>query len=461
MIKNSITVHIHNMYVELTPYTHVLISENFGYIANQLSGKQMSFDSDGALWLTFLKDQPAKIEQIIKDLSTNYSNCQYSQLAKDYMEFLENLEKDGFVRLSSFEESLKSSIPSLKLHSEIPTITDITIEITNLCNERCVHCYIPNKMKDHGKSMTVSNVKKLIDEFAEIHGKSITFTGGEVFLHSSFEEILDYAQYKGLQISIYSNLITLNSKHVHKLKELNVAVIQTSLYGISEKIHDSITRVKGSCLRTKQSIECLLEHDIPVRIACPVLCENRKEIVNVVKYAREKSIQIDVDFNITPRLDKSDDNLEHRMNINELEKCITDLMKYDKEYALQLLHRHKNIYDPNFNLVEHLNTPICPAGFHGLYVTPAGSVTTCPNLQGLSVDSISNHSLKDIWYDNSKLQSIRTTLEGSFPKCIRCVARDFCSRCFAMNYTETGSLTNPPKYACEMAFLFKKIFESN
>ena len=461
MINNSITVHIHNMYVKLTPYTHVLISENFGYIANQLSGKQMSFDSNGALWLTFLKEQPTKIEQIIKDLSKSYSNCQYFQLAEDYMEFLQNLEKEGLVQLSNINVSTNRSIPSLELHSEIPTITDITIEITNLCNERCVHCYIPNGMKDHGKSMTVSDVKRLIDEFAEIHGKSITFTGGEVFLHKSFSEILDYAQYKGLQISIYTNLITLNNKHVQKLKTLNISVIQTSLYGISEEIHDSITRVKGSCSRTKQSIECLLEHGIPVRIACPVLCENRKELVNVVKYAREKSIPIDVDFNITPRLDRSDDNLEHRMTINELEECINELMKYDKEYTLQLLHRHKNTYDSNFNLIEHLNTPICPAGFHGLYVTPAGNVTTCPNLQGMSVDSISNHSLKEIWYDNSKLQNIRTTLEGAFPQCIRCEARDFCSRCFARNYTETGSLTYPPEYACEMAFLFKKIFESN
>lgn len=40
-------------------------------------------------------------------------------------------------------------------------------------------------------------------------------------------------------------------------------------------IHDSITQVKGSWIKTKSAIEKLAKANIPVQISCPLMKANR------------------------------------------------------------------------------------------------------------------------------------------------------------------------------------------
>lgn len=448
-------------YFCLTKYSYVRCIGGLGFIANQSNGKQLVYDENGADWLSLLSRQPMSINSLLQHLIHKYSDLDIKEFTKDILYFLQTLKDEGFVLLEkSLKELEQKDCEDITLQMVVPPIKDLTIEITTRCNERCVHCYLPNKLKDSGLTMEISKIKSLVDEYSLMGGTSVTLTGGEALLHNDLIELMRYIYSRNLKIAIYSNLIALTDTQIDVMREVNVSDIQVSLYGVTPSVHDRITGVKGSCNRSKCSIEKLAKACIPIRIACPVMKENKNDIIKVLEYGKKLHISVELELNITPREDKSCDNLVHRLTINEMESMLKQLMEYDHDYTRNLLLRHKNIYDDNFNLAEYLNYPVCTAGHHGLYITADGKVTTCPNLQGVIMGHIETESLNDIWENSKIINKLRTTTESSFRKCISCEASDYCFRCFALNYTETGDYLTHPEYACEVAFLAKNIVEN-
>lgn len=448
------------LYICLSKYSFVRSTNNNAYIANQCTGKQLVYDMYGAKWLNMLTHIPQDVEEIINKLALCYDNVNKEELKKDFYEFVDILVAEGFViKGYTISEIRKNDNENIQMQLDIPQITDLTLEVTNHCNEHCIHCYLPESLKSTGTYLNLNKIKKIINEFIQIGGKTITLTGGEIFLYNDLSSLLHFIHEKHLGIIIYSNLISLSIMHLNELRDINILYIQTSLYGVNPNVHDIITGVKGSCARTKQSIEKIVSAKIPLRIVCPVMKENSTEIVNVLEYAKSLNIPIKLELNITAREDQSKENLEHRLSIAEMEILLRKLMAYDKEYTIDMLHRHKHKYDENFSFSEYLNYPVCTAGHYGLYITADGKVTTCPNLQGLEIGHIDSSSIKTIWNNNKVINELRKTTESSFPQCLNCEASDYCFRCFARNYTETGNYMCFPEYACDMAFLAKKIIE--
>jgi radical SAM protein with 4Fe4S-binding SPASM domain len=449
------------MFYSLKKGVQYRCTENYGYIAKLDSGYQLTLDAVGADFIKELSETPKSLDEIVDNLVIKYDALR-EEISKDFLDIATVLQDEGFISVSStqdFQEHEERKLPVI--NREIPPITDLTIEITNRCNERCVHCYLADAKKDNGKKLDISLVKRLIDEFAQMGGERITFTGGEPFLHPDLLSAIEYAAQRKLKVAIFSNLISVSTTQIKILKSLgNIIEIQVSLYSTDSAVHDMITKVKGSCCRTLTSIERMKDAGLPIKIACPVMLENKACVFNVIDYAKSQNIAVELEMYINSREDQSDDNLRHRMSIEEMSAFMYELMDYDEKLAIEILHRHKNKYDQTYNLVEELNMPLCQAGYYGLYVTADGVIAICPNMQGYALGDINVNNLQDIWIHNQKLENIRNIRECDFKECIRCEARDYCIRCFAHNYAEAKDILTMPKYACEMAFATKQIVEN-
>ena len=423
-------------YICLSQYSFIRCTPQRAYIGNQSTGKQLVYDAAGGDWLR-TSDTEASDAPPLGGLFYLLGHC-------------------GVLCLQALQTA---QFPEHSLVMDIPPIKDLTIEVTNRCNERCIHCYLPDELKDKGSTMNLGELKVLVDSFGDMGGQTVTLTGGEIFLHRDLSHLLQYIHQRQLRIIIYSNLIALSDEKLKELESVNVDHIQVSLYGINPEVHDRITGVKGSCVRTLHSIEKIIRTSIPLKIACPVMKENSLDVIPLLDYAKKKAIPVELELNITARENQEIDNLEHRLSVKEMEALLRELMVYDKEYTTNLLLRHKYTYDEHFPFAEYLNYPVCTAGHYGLYITSDGKVTTCPNLQGVEMGNVNQSSLKDIWSNSLEITALRHITECSFRQCINCEASDYCFRCFARNYTETGDCILIPKYACEMAFLAKKIIE--
>lgn len=130
------------------------------------------------------------------------------------------------------------------------------LELTDGCNLRCIHCY-----SDSGRSrlpeegpVLMEAWEHLIWELAELGCSQVQFTGGEALLmEDQLLDLIPVAEEKGIRVEVFANLTLLTTRIAKLFKKHNVRVA-TSLYAPDEKLHDSITTVKGSFAGTVGSI---------------------------------------------------------------------------------------------------------------------------------------------------------------------------------------------------------------
>lgn len=343
----------------------------------------------------------------------------------------------------------------------IPQLNTLVFEITNRCNERCVHCYIPVSQRKHGTDFSYQDICRLIDEFKEIGGKNVVFTGGEAFLHKNLINSIRYSKSKELWTTLYSNFTILTDAQIDILKDCGIDDIQVSIYSITPDVHDRITGVRGSCLRTMDSIERAVNAGLPVRLTCSLLKENYKEACEILGYAKQLGVMIAFEMNIITCPDTTTNNLQHRLDMHELEILLDSLMKYDPEFTRRMLKRLHIEFNSKEEYDSFMNSPICEAARDMLYISSSGQFYICPEWPIQKEHYTSGMSLKKFWENDEQLNRIRSITESSFQQCAKCEAIEYCVRCFARNLSETGDIMMPPKYACEFAFMAKKVIDKN
>lgn len=226
------------MLIRQSNNTYIRCSLDKGYIYNQLTRHDRVYDAVGCDFLKQIERIPKSIDDIVNAISQLYNDVSREVLTKDFLEFAEELAADKFLVMgntieeldekdtsftysvdnpktlaSDFTQETKVKISEntqdyfLESAQQKPKIRALQFELSSRCNERCIHCYIPNKKKDHGFDMPLAKVKSVLDEFAEMGGIFVTLSGGEAFLHKDLMEIVRYCREKDLGISILSNLI--------------------------------------------------------------------------------------------------------------------------------------------------------------------------------------------------------------------------------------------------------------
>lgn len=479
------------MFIKQSKNTFIRTTKRYGYITNQLTQHDRTYNEDGALWLKQITRDPKDIDTIIKQLMGEYEDAEYDVIKKDFLEFVDSLVRDRFVvigetieELENTDEDFTYSIDNPKtlvdnyyqwteenirentqdfFLEEVqgrPLISSLQFELSSRCNERCIHCYIPNEKKNHGFDMPTSKVKSILDEFAAMGGIHVTLSGGEAFLHKDIITIAQYCREKDLKISILSNLISLKDEQIPALKKLNLSLVQASLYSMNSEIHDQITTVKGSFEKTKASIEKLVAADIPVQISCPLMKANKSGYNEVLEYAKSLKIKAQTDYIMMARSDLDTENLAQRLSLTETEVVIRDIIEHDTQYKDETLEQLPISDRIQFDLERYKSQPVCGVGYDNCCITANGDVYPCAGWQDYVLGNVYKNSLKEIWENSERVKKLRTITQASFPQCLECKARNYCSRCLVRNYNESGGdMFAVNHHFCDVAFLNKRLVE--
>lgn len=291
-------------------------------------------------------------------------------------------------------------------------------------------------------------------------GLHITLSGGEAFLHKDILEICKYCREKDLKISILSNLISLKDYQIPTLKEVNLSIIQTSLYSMDPLIHDTITTVKGSWQKTKDAIEKLVAADIPIQISCPLMKANKNGYTEVLEYARKLKIKAQTDYIMMARSDLDTENLANRLSLEETADVIRDIVRFDTKYFEETLIQTPPSEDYLLDKERFMARPVCGVGYDNCCITANGDVYPCAGWQSFILGNVYKQPLKYIWENSPKIKELRNITQASFPQCIECEAQNYCSRCLVRNYNESGgNMFAVNHHFCDVAFLNKKIVE--
>jgi MoaA/NifB/PqqE/SkfB family radical SAM enzyme len=317
----------------------------------------------------------------------------------------------------------------------------LQIELTSRCNERCVHCYIPHGEKT--RSMDSALLFRIIEQCADMGVQKIVFSGGEPMLHPDFVAALEAAAARNLKIEVFSNLTLLNASIAERLKAA-AASVQTSLYSMDNAIHDSVTQMPGSCEKTKQGIQTLIDHGIAVFVSCPLMTYNKDSYPGVLEFARVQGVHVAPNTFITAQSGGGRENLAYRLSVDQALDVIRSILKNDSAYNAE---RFLPDYAGNGSALPCVQE-ICAAF---LCINAQGEALPSPGWHYV-LGNLNTQTLRDVWEHSPELLKVRALGDlRNFPRCASCADIQFCGMSLEENANETGNPLVIPPDICRLA----------
>ena len=316
------------------------------------------------------------------------------------------------------------------------------IDLTDCCNEKCVHCYLP-KGRAHFIDKNVAC--KVLKEFREAQGLTVFVSGGECMLHRDFGEILRYAKSLDLNIIVMSNLTLCDEKTVTLLKDIDPQFVNVSLYAVTESIHDAITQVPGSCLKTKTAIDTLQAAGVHIRIATPFMRENKSCVEELREFADQRHVHLIPDAEIFGQIDHTCVNQNHALSMKELQ---------------ELVYTYRDVFYKYPSPLEKCEreAKVCDIGDARLNLDAEGKYYPCDGFHGAIIGDAYKDSLWDVWTGEA-LNKLRELRNKDFGTCASCVNRAWCKVCPMRNFNETGDMFRHAPWRCGAARIWRRTFE--
>jgi MoaA/NifB/PqqE/SkfB family radical SAM enzyme len=126
------------------------------------------------------------------------------------------------------------------------------IALSEYCNLTCQMCRRPSE----ALFMDADVCKRAISEAALVGIETVSFSGGEPFVHPKIIPILEHAFSVGVKVQMVSNATLIREKHLELLSNLDCLTI--SIDG-TEAAHDHIRQRKGTYQRSLKTIRLLTE----------------------------------------------------------------------------------------------------------------------------------------------------------------------------------------------------------
>lgn len=422
-------------------------------ITNVITGESLTVNEMGAFFLSFLDDEAKCVEDIVFHIKEAFPDVPYEELYEDFTAYMSQLAECDLVKFGTTVEKL-----------DFEPLNDLHIEITMKCNERCIHCFLPNKIKNEGSTLGFSDFRNIVDDFVKMGGESIQLSGGEPMTHPDFLRMVEYCSLKSLNITILSNLTLLDDDMIAKLKSYKVSGFQVSVYSLESDVHDCITKCRGSLSKSISAIERLRSEGFYVAVACPIMKQNANHLQSLYEYCRRENITLRSN---TCLIQQTDGNASFtdgsRLLQEEKKQLYCKLANEMPDYIGNFLNSNTSSNDVKKFPEWFSRQSLCSAGSNTCSISPEGDVYPCPEWKAFKLGNIKNHSLCEIWRTSEKLRDLRRlNKRKNFPKCFSCPAIDYCKICLNMNALEKDGGMGAAQISqifCDDAFMTKSLCE--
>lgn len=281
------------------------------------------------------------------------------------------------------------------------------IEITNLCNLTCTHCYAFSGKK-RKEELSTERIFELIDEFERIGTLQLFLTGGEVFAHKDAIEIINYALTKKFVLQIFTNGTLITEE---RLKRIN----SSASFFISFDTADPERTIRGKMNfpKLKTAFELLKQYGHSFRTAISVHSNNVKDAEEIFEwcadnnYPRPQWLETHpigrALFNKHILLDET--RLDEVFSVYK--RCM-DLYSVEESESESENSYSDTIAPNNFYSIDTIKfcqrleqaTGYEKCGRSVVYIASDGNVYPCSNCMSNSsyvAGNLNNDSLKNIW----------------------------------------------------------------
>lgn len=353
--------------------------------------------------------------------------------------------------------SKQSITKSCLWKNNAPLLGMLDIELTERCNNNCIHCCInlpPNDLVAKEKELAAGEIKNMLREAVSLGCLSVRFTGGEPLLREDFEELYVFGRKSGLKIRIFTNA-TLITSHVAELfsRIPPLQKIEVTVYGMKKSSYEAVTRTPGSFDAFQRGVDLLLKKEIPFVVKGALLPANKDEINEFEMWAAtipwmDKPPSYAMFFDLRCRRDDAKKNQVIRglrLSPEERLRMITEQkdkhVKGMKEFCSKFMR-------PSGDILFS-----CGAGYRGGCVDAYGNFQPCMMVRHQDcIYDLRKGSLKDALTNFFPgVRETKATNPEYLVRCAKCFLKGLCEQCPAKSWMEHGTLDTPVEYLCEIA----------
>lgn len=309
---------------------------------------------------------------------------------------------------------------------ELDAPISVGIITTNRCNLKCVHCMNESTMSVD-EELSTNEIINIIDQSADAGVAFVEFNGGEFFVRSDVEQLLDYALMRNVRISITTNGTLISDDWIKKY-DGKISLLRISLDSHIELIHDEFRGVKGSFNKTIATIDKLLKNKYTVTILTTVTRSRVSTFNEFVRFleglgvaglhttllipaGRGKNIDYEV---LSPE--------EHKNFLEEYRRIKSTVSKSSN---LHVLEESPQAFLLNDEILEGDYLVKCGAAFTEVVVLNDGYVLPCASFISVRDQyktddlNIRNNNLIDIYKNGDLMKKTRDTslIKGSCSEC--------------------------------------------
>ena len=424
----------------------------------------------GAVWDAM--DGVARTEDLAAALARRYDVPPTDEIRADAAAFAEELRRDGFAAAGSAPAPRAAPAEAHSELHEAPRAFDVSL--TGRCNLRCGYCFYADEMVGRRDLPA----ERWLDFFRELDGlavRTLTLSGGELFLRPDLRELLDAFVAARMRYSILTNGTLVTEETVALLQKgrrrMRLDSIQVSIDGSRAEIHDA-SRGKGSFEKAIRGLRLLKAADFPATARVTVNRHNVGDLEPTFRLLLDEIGLARVGTNDAMPMGTGCARREDIVLLPEQRaEAMRTLVRLEREYpgriqasagSLALWHMFREMEEAQATGRKTRRWKMgclssCGCMFAKLAVHHDGMIVPCNMLAAAALGTLGETPLRSIWQDHPRLKEMRGRGEipmDQVPGCAGCEWAPYCSGgCPAAEYARTGAMNVANPECCYRAFL--------
>ncbi len=340
-----------------------------------------------------------------------------------------------------------------------PLLGHLDVELTERCNNNCIHCYI-NRPADDWKAraleLDTAELESLLQEAADLGCLSVRLTGGEPLLRDDFPKVYLHARKLGMRVDLVTNA-TLVTRDIARLlsRVPPLGSVEVTIYGMTPRTYERVSRTSGAFDAAWQGIERLLEEGIPFQPRAYLTGADEEEKRSLRTWVSSLPHRPDMPtwgglLYLRGRRDSEVRNRAIRALRLPPGQCVDEMEQRSGCHGAETR-----------NLLSRLQRSSGP----GLFLCGAGKGSACLDAYGTLQPCILLRHPSTAHKVGQRGATLETVMKTEFPalrsmeaenprfleRCARCFLRGFCDQCPAHSWMEHGTLDTPVDYLCDIA----------
>ena len=371
-------------------------------------------------------------------------------------------------------------------HGKRPLLGQLDIELTERCNNNCIHCCInlpENDAAARNREMSTDFVKAVITQAAGLGCLTVRFTGGEPLLREDLAELYEFTRRLGMQVILFTNARLITPELAALLAKMPPGrVVEVTVYGMRPESYDRAVGKKGAFAEFRRGVALLEKHQIPFIVKAALLPFLKDDLAEFEAWAQT-----------IPRMDKKPGysmNFDFRSRRDDPAKnARIEKLRATPEETVGMMSRNPlYLRDMKQFCGKFMGPPgdklfSCGAG-HGTCIDAYGKAQMCMGLRdpgtiydlrngadrhcepseaipgihaeialssasgGLLAMTGLRYALKEYF---PRLRELQATNTEYLSRCARCFLKGLCEQCPAKSWMEHGTLDTPVEYLCTVA----------